>query len=181
MLLAFRIVSLSFAVLLSGCAWAKFRGYEGGQQQWPTAPGSFVERDHAIPVYFSPPPRPYSVIGFIDATTAPIRRGGVVSFAARRAKEKGADAIIVLEEGSEYVGSFALASGSTTSNYSGTYSGTSTLTGRSQYLGGGATSLTGNVDRQGTVQGYGTSSSFGSASSVALFKGRAQVIAIKWK
>jgi hypothetical protein len=169
------------AASLSGCAWAKFRGYEGGQQQWPTAPGSFVERDHAIPVYFSPPPRPYYIIGFIDATTAPIRRSGVVAFAARRAKEKGADAIIVLQEGSEYAGSFAFASGSTTSNYTGTYSGTSTLEGRTQDLGGGATSLSGNVYRQGTLQGFGTSSSFGSASAVGLYKGRAEVIAIKWK
>lgn len=169
------------AASFSGCAWAKFRVYEGGQQQWPTAPGSFVERDHAIPVYFSPPPRLYSVIGFIDATTAPIRRSGVIAFAARRAKEKGADAIIVLQEGSEYAGTFAFASGSTTSKYTGAYSGTSTLTGRTQYLGGGATSLSGNVYRQGTLQGYSSSSSFGSASAIALYKGRAQVIAIKWK
>ena len=179
---ALRIALLTFAALLSGCAWAKFRAYEGGQQQqWPTSQGAFVERNHAIPAYFSPPPRPYYVIGYIDATTAPIRRGGVVAFAARRAKEQGADAIIVLEEGSEYAGSFAVASSSTTSNYTGTYSGTSTLTGRTRYLGGGETCISGTVERQGTLQGSGTSSSVGSASSFAIYKGRAQVIAIKWK
>ena len=117
MIHAARLILAITATMLSGCAWAKYRSYEGGQQeQWPTSQGAFVERNHAIPAYFSPPPRPYRVIGYIDATTAPIRRGGVVAFAARRAKEQGADAIIVLKEGSEYGGSFAFASGSTTSN-----------------------------------------------------------------
>jgi hypothetical protein len=169
------------ASTLSGCAWAKFRGYEGGQQHWPTAPGAFVERNHAIPVFFSPPPRPYSVIGFIDATTAPIRRQGVVAFAARRAKENGADAVIVLDEGSEYAGSFATASGSSTTNYTGSYSGTSTFSGSTQYLGGGTTSLYGTERREGTLRGVGTTSSFGTATSLPFYKGRAQVIAIKWK
>jgi hypothetical protein len=51
------------------------------------------------------PDRPYAVLGYLDATTAPIRRRGAVSFAARRAKEFGADAIIVMEQGQEYAGS----------------------------------------------------------------------------
>ena len=80
----FRIILAITATMLSGCAWAKFRAYEGGQQeQWPTSQGAFVERNHAIPAYFSPPPRPYRVIGYIDATTAPIRRGGVVARSSR--------------------------------------------------------------------------------------------------
>lgn len=177
----FRILSLGFVALISGCAWAKFRAYEGGQQHWPTSSGAFVERNHAIPAFFSPPPRPYYVIGYIDATTAPIRRGGVVSFAALRAKEEGADAIIVLQEGSEYAGSFAFASGSTTSSYTGYYSGTSDFTGRAQYLGDGTTALSGNVHRQGMLRGFGTSSSFASGTSAPLYRGTVQVIAIKWK
>ncbi|KAB2645342.1 MAG: hypothetical protein DVB27_10505 [Verrucomicrobia bacterium] len=182
MIHAARLILAITATMLSGCAWAKYRAYEGGQQeQWPTSQGAFVERNHAIPAYFSPPPRPYRVIGYIDATTAPIRRGGVVAFAARRAKEQGADAIIVLEEGSEYGGSFAFASGSTTSNYTGDYSGTSDFTGRAQYLGDGTTRFSGNVERRGMLRGFGTSSSFASATSVPVYRGTAQVIAIKWK
>jgi len=44
------------------------------------------------------------LIGYLDATTAPIRHRGVVAFAARRAKELGADAIIVLSHGTQYAG-----------------------------------------------------------------------------
>jgi hypothetical protein len=55
------------------------------------------------------PDRPHSVIGYLDATTAPIRRRGVVAFAARRAKQLGADAIIVAGEGQKYVGSTSIA------------------------------------------------------------------------
>ena len=94
------------AVLCSGCAWARFRPSEGAQQNWPTAPGANVERSHGIPVYFGPQPRRYKVIGMIDATTAPVRRNGVVAFAARRAREIGGDAIIVRSEGHEFAGTF---------------------------------------------------------------------------
>ena len=46
-------------------------------------------------------------LGYIDATTAPIRRRGAVSFAARQAKELGADAIVVMQQGQEYAGSIS--------------------------------------------------------------------------
>jgi hypothetical protein len=62
------------------------------------------------------PDRPYSVIGYLDATTAPIRRRGVVAFAARRAKELGAGAIIVAGEGQEYAGSISIANAFTSGN-----------------------------------------------------------------
>jgi hypothetical protein len=84
------------ALLLSGCAIADFEPYSGQQQNWPTSPGTFVNNTYAVATYFGYPPRPYNVIGYLDATTAPIRHRGVVAFAARRAKELGADAIIVL-------------------------------------------------------------------------------------
>lgn len=174
------VLALAFT-LLSGCAWAKYRGYEGSQQNWPRSPGTFVDREHAIPVYYGPPSRSYAVIGFIDATTAPIRRSGVVSFAARRAKENGADAIIVLEEGSEYAGSYAFGSATTNSTYTGYSSSQAKLKGRAQYVGGGVTTLSGNIDRSGVYQGFGSSSTVASSSAIALYKGRAQVIAIKWQ
>jgi hypothetical protein len=50
------------------------------------------------------------VIGYLDATTAPIRHRGVIAFAARRAKELGADAIIVLSHGTEYAGTISTGS-----------------------------------------------------------------------
>jgi hypothetical protein len=89
-------------LLLSGCAIAEFHPYAGQQQNWPTSPGAFVDSQYVVPTFYGYPSRPYNVIGYLDATTAPIRRFGVVSFAARRAKELGADAIIVLGKGTEY-------------------------------------------------------------------------------
>jgi hypothetical protein len=63
--------------LISGCAIADFTTYSGQQQNWPTQPGSFVATQYAIPAYIhSYPDRPYNVIGYLDATTAPIRRRG---------------------------------------------------------------------------------------------------------
>jgi hypothetical protein len=45
--------------------------------------------------------------GYLDTTTAQIRHLGIVAFAARRAKELGADAIIVLSHGTEYAGTIS--------------------------------------------------------------------------
>jgi hypothetical protein len=93
------------AAFLGGCAVADFTSYSGYQQNWPTQPGSFVSNKYVIPVYLhSWPDRSYTVLGYLDATTAPIRRFGTISFCARRAQELGADAIVVLNEGTEYRG-----------------------------------------------------------------------------
>jgi hypothetical protein len=103
--LHFAIVALT-TLFFSGCAIGDFTSYSGQQQNWPTQPGSFVSTNYVIPAYVhSWPDRPYIVLGYLDATTAPIRRRGVVAFAARRAKELGADAIIVMQQGQEYAGS----------------------------------------------------------------------------
>jgi hypothetical protein len=80
------------SLLLSSCAIGDFTPYSGQQQNWPTQPGAFVSTKYVIPVYIhSYPDRPYIVLGYLDATTAPIRNwvGGPVSFAAQRAKELG--------------------------------------------------------------------------------------------
>jgi hypothetical protein len=119
---------LSVATLLSSCAIADFTPYSGQQQNWPTQPGSFVATQCVIPAYIgSYPNRPYNVIGYLDATTAPIRSRGVVGFAARRAKELGADAIIVLEQGQQYAGTFSTGNAYTTGTfYSGGFNATTT-------------------------------------------------------
>jgi hypothetical protein len=141
--------SILAAAALLGCAWGDFTPYSGQQQNWPMQPGAFVTTQYAIPVYMhSYPNRPYNVIGYLDATTAPIRRRGVVAFAAQKAKELGADAIIVLQQGQEYAGSISTGSAYTFGNF---------------YPGGFNASTT------------------GTAVSGPLFRGRAQVIAIKWR
>jgi len=145
----FTIFATVLATLLSGCAWGDFTPYSGQQQNWPTQPGAFVNTTYAIPAYvYSYPSRPYNVIGYLDATTAPIRRRGVARFAAQRAKELGADAIIVVGQGQEYAGSISTGSVYTTGNfYPGGFNATTTGTG----------------------------------FSGPLFRGRAQVLAIKWR
>jgi hypothetical protein len=126
----FVLSSSAVVTLLSGCAIADFTPYSAQQQNWPTQPGSFVNTGYAIPAYISSyPNRPYNVIDYLDATTAPVRRRGVVAFAARRAKELGADAIIVLAEGQEYAG--ALSTGNTHTTgfvYRGGFNATTTGT-----------------------------------------------------
>ena len=124
------------ALLVSGCAFGDFTTYPGQQQNWPTQPGSFVTTKYVIPAYIhSWPDRPYTVLGYLDATTAPIRRRGAVSFAARRAKEFCADAIIVMEQGQEYAGSISNSSTFTSGNfYNNGFTATATGTGFSAPL-----------------------------------------------
>jgi hypothetical protein len=124
------------ALLVSGCAIGDFTPYSGQQQNWPTQPGSFVSTKYVIPAYiYSWPDRPYIVLGYLDATTAPIRRRGAVAFAARRAKELGADAIVVMQQGQEYAGTISNSSAFTSGNFYGTgFTATTTGTGFSAPL-----------------------------------------------
>jgi len=74
-------------------------------------------------------------LGYLDATTAPIRGRGVVAFAARRAKELEADAIIVMQQGQEYAGSISSGSAYTSGFlYNRGFTATTTGTGFSAPL-----------------------------------------------
>lgn len=156
------------ALILSGGALADFKPYVGAQQRWPTSPGTFMDTKYAVPTYYGPPARPYRVFGYIDATTAPARRRGVVAFAARRAKELGGDAIVVLQEGAEHVGTYATGSAYTSGYASGSYSG------RTTPLGVGAYSTS------GSLYGSGFATTQSSALSIPLFAGKASVLVIKF-
>lgn len=105
------------AAVFSGGAIADFTPHSGQQQNWPTQPGAFVYTKYVISAHVhSWPNRPYVVIAYLEAITAPIRRRGVVAFAARRAKELGADAIIVMQQGQEYAGTISNGSAFTSGN-----------------------------------------------------------------
>ena len=96
------VLALSFVLLsVSGCAIGHYHAYVGTQKHWPTASGSFADTVEGVPIFYNFPPRPYVVLGYLDAKTAPIRRHTRFSFAARRAKELGADAIIALNKEGE--------------------------------------------------------------------------------
>lgn len=101
---------LAVLLCLNGCAMADFTPYSGAQQNWPVSPGAFVERKYEVPVYRGNPERPYKVLGYLSATTAPIRRRGVAAFMARRAHELGGDALILTDSGTSYAGSIETSS-----------------------------------------------------------------------
>lgn len=106
-------VSAAFCLAFSfaGCAIGHYHAYVGAQKKWPTSAGSFADTVEGVPIFYNFPPRPYFVLGYLDAKTAPIRRHTRFSFAARRAKELGADAIIALNkdgENRELAGTFGV-------------------------------------------------------------------------
>ena len=106
-------------LLLSGCGTTDFHPYVGQQQNWPTSSGAFIKPGTAIPVYYGWPPRPYTVLGFMDATGS---RHGVMDLAATKAKELGADAIVVMSRGTVYAGSTGGVAGNV---YAGSFYGSS--------------------------------------------------------
>src|SRR5438132_2784922 len=115
------------ALVLSGCAMADFTPYRGAQQNWPTSPGTFVDTKYAVPVFYGPPPRQYQVIGYLSATTAPIRAAGTVEFMARRAKEMGGNGLILMSKGSRYAGTYTSADVSGTAYGNSVYASGSSI------------------------------------------------------
>jgi hypothetical protein len=87
---------------LFSCAVDDFHPYTGQQQNWPTSPGAITDAKYAIPVYYGFPPRPYRVLGSLDATTA--SGMNAVGYAASKAKALGADAVIFQTKGTQIVG-----------------------------------------------------------------------------
>src|SRR5436309_14567505 len=84
------------AGLLTSCSTSNFTPYEGAQN-WPVSQGTLVDRKYAVPVYYGPPPQPYTVMGSLEIGNA--TAGTEVGAAAIQAKKLGADAIIVRKHG----------------------------------------------------------------------------------
>lgn len=114
-------------MLLTGCAMADFTPYSGAQQNWPTSPGTFVDTKYAVPVFYGPPPKPYRVLGYLSATTAPIRAAGTVEFMARRAGEMGGNGLILISKGSRYAGSYTSANATATGYGNSVYASGSSI------------------------------------------------------
>ncbi|PYJ70108.1 MAG: hypothetical protein DME76_06675 [Verrucomicrobia bacterium] len=138
-----RNLVLVACLFLGGCAVADYTPYSGTQQNWPVSSGTFVDNKYAVPVFYGAPNRPYVVLGYLNAETAPVRsrRGAVLAFMARRAQELGGNGLIVLGTNREYVGS--VSSGSVTGNvWSCTY----------ELLAGGAITAVALVLRRGRLR-----------------------------
>jgi hypothetical protein len=65
-------------------------------------PERLLTLKYAIPVYYGFPPRPYRVLGSLEATTA--SGMNAVGYAASKAKALGADAVIFQTKGTQIVG-----------------------------------------------------------------------------
>ena len=108
-MIAFAPMLTTSCLFLGGCAIADFTPYSGTQQNWPVSTGTFVDNKYAVSVFFGAPNRPYIVLGYLNAETAPVRsrRGAVIAFMARRAQEMGGNGLIVLGTSKEYGGSIS--------------------------------------------------------------------------
>lgn len=93
---------LAIAALTVGCSPMRYSDFAGRADSWPVAPGSMAERQFAVPVYRGWPERPYRVIGSVRFED-PLKYwdDGIIAMAARTAKGKGGDAI-VMRSGSEF-------------------------------------------------------------------------------
>lgn len=113
------------------------------------------------------PPRRCTVLGYVDATTAPsgiIDRGDGVEEAARRAKEIGGDAIIVQSRSRQYAGTISSGGAFTSSSYNGNFYGTA--------MGGSV---------YGDIYGSGHANTSAWGMSVPMSRGKASVLVIKFK
>lgn len=94
------------AGLLTSCTTTNFTPYEGAQN-WPMSQGALVDRKYAVPVYYGPPSQPYIVMGVLELGNA--TAGTEVGAAANKAKQRGADAIIVISHRTSQVGTYSSA------------------------------------------------------------------------
>lgn len=114
---------LLLSASLLGCASSNYVNYQGEQEDWPTSKGTLVDNKYPVPVYFGLPNKPYIILGYLDATTAPVRRSGVVGYAAKKAKKAGGDAIILISQGAEYRGTYHSGSANSHTNMYGNQTG----------------------------------------------------------
>lgn len=174
------LVAILAALLLWGCASADFTPYVGAQQNWPISTGAFVRtvnsyngpgrsgtgKQYALPAYFGPPNRRYTVLGSIDVD-APVDRlfeGSpeitTLKPAVREAGQHGADAIIVVAQDVETRGYSTASSGNISSN----------------------TRFSGVNYGNGIFSGHATTTGSFSGSSITapIRRGKTRVIAIKF-
>jgi hypothetical protein len=101
-----RLFLLIGCLLLPGCAATEFTPYQGAQEDWRTAPGTFVDSKYSLPVYYGPPPRPYKILGYLS-TGNTRTKGQNLAAATSAAHKAGGDAIIVMQTGSEVAGVYS--------------------------------------------------------------------------
>jgi len=155
-LIPFLILAAGAATLTS-CT-TKYKTWQGGGVQ--VGRGGACETVEGIEVWsHGTPNRPYRITGLIEDS----RPGGVIPMAmrasavARQAKAKGADGLIVVNEGKEYLGTF-----NSMNSYS-TLNAATTVRANTQFYGN-------NAYTNGTATTTGGVNTFGSGMSVPLMQ-----------
>jgi hypothetical protein len=106
--------ALLAGLLLTACRHTRtdYSPYVGKQQNWPTAPGAFVQVVDEVPIYRGFPDKPYTVLGLFDLSTT---RKNVNEILADHARDHRADAVLLLDTHESIAGFYN--SGTTTSSY----------------------------------------------------------------
>lgn len=92
-------------VLTVGCSTAVVRPYVGEQPAWPTSPGSILITRYELPVFTTLPPAPYRVLGelLLESPFYATPEPGQMPVLIKRAKQMGADAIVLVNSSSFFV------------------------------------------------------------------------------
>lgn len=92
-------LSAVLLVALCGCESMPFTPYNGQSRAWPTG-SSFSDQVYDVPVFRGWPERSYDVLGAITFSNPNIDwNQGDIKQAAKRAKQAGGDAMIMLPKG----------------------------------------------------------------------------------
>ncbi len=81
-------------LLFAGCSAKRYVEYTG-RQVWPVNKGAVADASFAVPVYRGSPDRPYRVIGGIHLGNAVKWKDRDIAAAARIAKDKGGEALLI--------------------------------------------------------------------------------------
>jgi hypothetical protein len=161
------LILAAAASTLMGCT-TKYKTWQGGGIQ--VGRGGACETVEGIEVWsHGTPNRPYRIVGLIEDS----RPGGVIPMAmrssavARQAKAKGADGLIIVNEGKEYRGTYS------SMNSHSTLNAATTIQGNTQFIGN-------NAYTNGTVTSTGGISTYGSGMSVPLMQANGTYQAFKY-
>lgn len=164
---------IQFLILAAGASTftsctTKYKTWQGGGVQ--VGRGGACETVEGIEVWsHGTPNRPYRIVGLIEDS----RPGGVIPMAmrssavARQAKAKGADGLIIVNEGKEYRGTY-----SSMNSYS-TLNAATTMRADTQFVGN-------NAYTNGTATTTGGINTYGSAMSVPLMHANGTYQAFKY-
>jgi len=92
-------VGVLLLVFLTGCEDMRYARYEGQPKAWPTG-SSFSENVFDVPVFSGWPEKAYDVVGYVQFSNPNIDwNQGDIKQAARKAKEAGGDALLMIPKG----------------------------------------------------------------------------------